>query len=135
MTKARELSEFGSVLDVTNGNVTFRSSQRVVSASATSGNLTVNSDITDLYVAGGLTGSITFLAPTGIPSNGQKLIIRIKDDGTPRTISWTTGSTGAFRVIGVTLPTTTVANKSIYVGCMYNTVDSRWDVVALTQEA
>ena len=29
------------------------------------------------------------------------------------------------------LPTTTVANKTVYIGCKYNVVDTKWDVVAV----
>jgi hypothetical protein len=107
---------------------------RSVNASGTSGTLTINGDTTDLFVAVGLTGAITFAQPSGTPVNGQKIMIRIKDNGTARDITWTTSS-GAFRPIGVTLPTTTVINKVIYVGCVYNSTDTFWDVVALAAEA
>jgi hypothetical protein len=63
------------------------------------------------------------------------MLFRIKDNGSARSISWTTGASKAFRAIGVTLPTTTVINKTLYVGCVYNSTDSRWDAVAVSQEA
>lgn len=107
---------------------------RSVTAGATTGTLTPNSDTTDLFVAGGLTGSITLAAPTGTPTNGQRLMLRFKDNGTARGITWTTSSTG-FRALGITLPTTTVAGKVTYVGCVYNTTDSFWDAVASTTQA
>jgi hypothetical protein len=111
-----------------------RINPRSVNASATSGTITPNGDTTDIYVAEGLTGSTTFDTPSGTPVNGQKLLIRIKDDGTIRTLVWTATS-GAFREIGVTLPTATVANKTIYVGCVYNSTDSFWDAVATVTQA
>jgi hypothetical protein len=111
-----------------------RVNPRPVNASATSGNLTINGDTTDLYVAEGLTGAITFLQPSGTPVNGQKLLIRIKDNGTARGITWTT-SAGAFRAVGITLPTTTVLSKVTYVGCVYNSADSFWDAVATVTQA
>jgi hypothetical protein len=111
-----------------------RVNPRPVNASATSGNLTINGDTTDLYVAEGLTGAITFLQPSGTPVNGQKLLIRIKDNGTARGITWTT-SAGAFRAVGITLPTTTVLGKVTYVGCVYNSTDSFWDAVATVTQA
>lgn len=107
---------------------------RAVVASATSGNLTINGDTTDLYEAEGLTGAITFLQPSGTPADGQKLLIRIKDNGTARGITWTT-SAGAFRAVGITLPTTTVLSKVTYVGCVYNSTDSFWDAVATVTQA
>jgi hypothetical protein len=105
-----------------------------VAASETSGTLTINGDTTDLFVAEGLTGAITLAQPSGTPANGRKLLIRIKDNGTARGITWTT-SAGAFRAVGITLPTTTVIDKVTYVGCVYNTTDSFWDVVATVTQA
>ena len=107
---------------------------RVVTASGTSGNLTINGDTTDLYKAEGLTGAITLLQPSGTPVDGQKLMIRLEDDGTARGITWTT-SAGAFRAVGITLPTTTVLGKVTYVGCVYNSTDSFWDAVATVTQA
>jgi hypothetical protein len=76
-------------------------------------------------------GALTIANPTGTWYQGQDLIIRIKDDGTGRAITW--GSD--YRAIGVTLPTTTVANKLTYVGVIYNSTDSKWDVLGVSQEA
>jgi hypothetical protein len=107
---------------------------RVVAASGTSGNLTIAGDTTDVYKAEGLTGAITFLQPSGTPVDGQKLMIRLEDNGTARAITWTT-SAGAFRAVGITLPVTTTATKITYVGCVYNATDSFWDAVATVTQA
>lgn len=120
--------------DVTQTLTNKRINPRAVAAGATSGNLTINGDTTDVYVAEGLTGAITFLQPSGTPVDGQRLIIRIEDDGTARGITWTTTS-GAFRAVGITLPTTTVLSKVTYVGCIYNSTDIFWDVVATVTQA
>ena len=69
---------------------------------------------------------------TGI--DGDRLTIRILDNGTGRALSWNT-SAGAYRAIGVTLPTTTVASKVLYVGCIYNSQNNFWDAVAFVQQA
>ena len=111
-----------------------RINPRVVSAGVTSGNITPNGDTTDVLNAFGLTGAITLLTPSGTPVDGQRLILRFEDNGTGRGITWTTSS-GAFRAVGVTLPTTTVATKITYVGCIYNTTDVFWDVIAVTTQA
>lgn len=79
--------------------------------------------------------TLTLASPTGSPFDGQSLMIRIKDNGTIRTINWTTGSAGSYRAVGVTLPTATVAGKVLYVGAKWNAADSRWDVLAIGQEA
>jgi hypothetical protein len=111
-----------------------RVNPRVVAASATTGTITPNGDTTDVYKAEGLTGAITIAQPSGTPVDGQKLLIRLEDNGTARAITWTT-SAGAFREIGITLPTTTVLGKVTYVGCIYNATDSFWDAVATVTQA
>lgn len=107
---------------------------RAVAAGATTGTLTPNGDTTDLFVAEGLTGAITLAVPSGTPVNGQKLLIRLKDNGTARGITWTTSS-GGYRAISITLPTTTVLSKTTYVGCVYNSASVFWDAVAAVTEA
>ena len=99
----------------------------------TSGNITPTGDTADQYNITGLTGTSAIQIPSGTPTDAQKLSIRIEDNGTGRTLSWVT-TAGGYRVIGTTLPTTTVANKAIYVGCIYNSADSFWDVVAVASE-
>lgn len=69
--------------------------------------------------------------PTGTAISGHGLVIRIKDNGTARAISFDT----QYRAIGVNLPTTTVVNKTLYLGMVYNADDTKWDVVAVAQEA
>ena len=74
---------------------------------------------------------LTVAAPTGTPVDGNRITIRILDNGTAQTITWN----ATYTVIGVTLPTTTTANKMVYVGCIYNSTNTRWDVVAVTTQA
>lgn len=90
---------------------------------------------TDFVTATALAAACTINSPVGTPVQGSRLTIRLKDNGTARALTWTTGAAGAYRACGVPLPTTTVANKTMYVGCIYNSTDSRWDVVSITQEA
>lgn len=107
---------------------------RVVSAGSTSGTLTPNGDTTDTFNAFGLTGAITVATPSGTPVDSQKLILRFEDNGTARGITWTTTS-GAYRAVGITLPTTTTASKITYVGCVYNSTDVFWDAIAVVTQA
>jgi len=87
----------------------------------------------DMYAYTALAATLTINATTGgTPLNGDKLIFRFKDNGTSRALTWTTSGTNSFRVIGVTLPTATTINKVTYVGCIYNSTESFWDVVAVT---
>jgi hypothetical protein len=83
------------------------------------------------YNVTALAESATFAAPSGTPLDGQKLTIRILDNGTAQTLAWN----AIYQVIGTTLPTTTVANKYTYVGCIYNSQSSKWDVVSVAQQA
>lgn len=85
----------------------------------------------DQYVVTALAETLTISAPTGTPTDGNKLIFRILDNGTPRSLLWDS----TYTVVGVTLPTTTVANKIVYVGCIYNTSNTRWDVIATATQA
>jgi len=76
-------------------------------------------------------------ADSGTPTDGQKMLFRLKDDGTAvRNITWSKGtSSKLFREVGITLPTsTTTVNKLTYVGCIYNGSASTWDVIAVTTE-
>jgi hypothetical protein len=94
-----------------------------------------NSDLYDQQSFSALANALTINADAGTPTDGEKTVFRFKDNGTARALTWTTGTSNSFRAIGVTLPTTTVINKTLYVGCIYNALDSRWDVVAVAQEA
>jgi hypothetical protein len=82
-----------------------------------------------------LANALTINADAGTPSNGQQTVFRFTDDGTARALTWTTGTSKSFRAVGVLLPTTTIANKTLYVGCIYNSTAARWDVIAAAQEA
>ena len=76
-------------------------------------------------------GALTVAAPTGTFQDGQGLLIRIKDNGTARAISWN----AVFRAVGVTLPDTTVLSKVLYIGAKWNDAESVFDVIAVGQQA
>ena len=101
--------------------------QSVVSAAT----VTPNADTDDEVVVTAQAEALTIANPTGTPSNGQAMIIRLLDNGTARAITF--GS--EYRAIGVTLPTTTVISKTIYLGIIYNSTDSKWDVIGYNIEA
>lgn len=116
------------------GNISGRVAPRVSSTASISSPLAWNSDNYDQYAATAQAGALTINADSGTPVDGQKILFRLKDNGTARALTWTTGATNAFRAVGVTLPTTTTINKTTYVGCIYNSADSRWDAIAVTTE-
>lgn len=103
----------------------------IVSSTASTATLTVDADSTDFAVITAQAEGLTIAAPTGSPVQGQKLIIRLKDDGSARSIAFN----AIFTAIGVTLPTTTTVSKKLYIGCIYNDTDTKWDVIAVKTEA
>ncbi len=94
---------------------------------------TINTDNTDIHTITALATAITSMTTnlSGTPVNGQKLIIRIKDDGTARAI--THGASFASR--GATLLTTTTLGKYSYEGFIWNSTTSTWDCVAVVTES
>jgi hypothetical protein len=117
-------------------NITTSIKPKVNSAVSVTSPLAWDSTSFDVYAISALANALTINADANTsPADGQKMMFRFEDDGTPRALTWTTGSTNAFRAIGITLPTTTVALKMMYVGCIYNATDSRWDAIAVSQEA
>jgi hypothetical protein len=121
---------------VSSGNATVSTirSTSVTITGASGGTITPTSDTTNQYTITALGAAATIAIPSGTPIDSQKLTIRIKDNGTARALTWTT-TAGGYRIIGTTLPVTTVVNKTVYIGCVYNSADSFWDVVAVAQQA
>jgi hypothetical protein len=94
----------------------------------------INVTSVDQYNITALDRDVTFsVSSTVTPDDGQRLLIRIRDDGTARNLTWTQ-SANQFRFIGITPPTITSALKLAYIGCIYNAFDSRWDVISSLQQ-
>jgi len=117
------------------GNLSWSPLTLRVTSVTSSNRVEVDTDNTDQYNITALAENTTITLPIGTPTDGQKLMIRIRDDGTTREIIWGIGESGGFRAVGPTLPTTTTPNKLLYVGSIWNAADLRWDVVALSEEA
>ena len=106
-----------------------RITPRVV-AQASSATWSPNGDTTDIFTitTAQATNVTTINAPSGTPTDGQRLMFRIKCDGTARTLA---GWNAAYRFSSdMTAPTTLVASKTFYLGFQYNSVDSTWDNLA-----
>jgi len=87
---------------------------------------TPTSDTADIYTITAQTAAAAFAVPSGTPTQGQTLLIRIKDNGTARALSWN----AIYRAgTDVALPTTTVLSKTLYVGLIYNLTDTKWDLI------
>jgi hypothetical protein len=119
---------YTSTVTLTNKRITPR-----IGTTTSAATITPTSDASDQYNVTALATTAAFAIPSGTPTDGQKLSIRIYA-GTTQTISWDT-TAGGYRVIGTTLPLSVAAGKTIYVGCVYNAADSFWDVVAVATQA
>ena len=125
----------------TNTNLTVDAKGRITSASKggnrtialTTATIITPDNVTDQYAVTALATAATVNPPTGTVTDGQKITIRLKDNGTAQTLTWVTTS-GAYRIIGTVLPTVTVSSKVVYIGCIYNSQDNYWDVVSVAQE-
>lgn len=101
-----------------------------VNNSTTNTTLTIAGDSNNFYNITGQSSAITLANPSGTKAEGKRFIIRIKSDSTPREITY--GS--EWQAIGVTLPTTTVANKITAIGGIINASTSKAEVWAINQE-
>lgn len=121
------------------GGISFSGGARInarVASAASPTNPTPDVATTDLYEVTAATGTLAFQVPTGTPTNGQKLMIRIYAAGT-QTITWSS-STGGYVAGGTALPSATAAGKWMHLGFLYNSNYSggaRWMLVAALTEA
>ena len=108
---------------LTNKRITKRTS-----SSASSATPTPDIDNEDVFILTALASAALLTNPTGTPTDGQPLIVRIKDNGTPRALTFDT----AYRAsTDLPFPTTTITSKTMYLGFIYNGADAVWDMIAL----
>lgn len=113
-----------STSTLTNKRITARVASTTDDATAE-----INCDTTDQYELSAIANATTFTV-TGTPTDGQKLIIRFKDAGAAKGLTFT-----GFTALGVTIPTTTVESKWGYVGAVYNLAATTWHILAVGQES
>lgn len=113
---------------LTNKRVTQR-----VGSTTSSATPTINTDSYDVYKLTALAVDITSFTTnlSGTPTDGQKLIIRILDNGTARAITWG----ASFQDGTVALPLTTTISKTLMVGLIYDSVDAKWTCEATGSRA
>jgi len=85
--------------------------------------------VNELYITA-LAAAAEFQAPSGTPANGNKLVVRVKDDGTARALTYNTIYSG----ISETLPATTVLSKVLYMEFVYNSTTTKWEMIDKAQE-
>lgn len=105
-----------------------RVNPRVVSTTDDSTSV-INVDTTDSYILTAVANDTTFTI-SGTPVNEQKLLVRFKDAGVAKNLTWT-----GFTNRGATMPTVTIAGKWHRVGFIYNSTASTFDCVAAIVEA
>jgi hypothetical protein len=91
--------------------------------------VTINGDTTDIALQTNTqaAGTLTINAPTGTPFDGQKLVFRLKSTNV-QTFSWNAIFASSNEVV---LPvTSTGSGKYDYVGFMYNSINSKWQILA-----
>ena len=120
----------GQILQQIGGSLVFGSFQPVIQTVASAATVTPTFSNDQVNITAQAVG-LALANPVGTPISGKQIRIRIKDNGTARAISYGT----QYRAIGVTLPTTTVINKTLYLTCIWNATDTKFDVVHVAQEA
>ncbi len=119
----------GGNADIT-GNLTVTGTSRVVPVSVASGaTITPSAQIYDVTA---LAVTAAFAVPSFATQNGMSLLMRIKDNGTARAISFAVGYTN---VSGLDTPTATIANKLLTIGAIYNSATSKWEIQGINQQA
>ena len=91
--------------------------------------VTINVDTTDMASQNNsqTAGTLTIAAPTGTPSNGQKLILRLYSANT-QTFSWNSAFQGS---TDLALPSASSgSNKYDYMGFIWNSSNSKWQMLA-----
>lgn len=96
--------------------------------------LTMNWDSYDAYGIGAQDADLSIAAIGGTPTPMQPMMLRLKDNGTARAITWD-ASFRAMLGVGVALPTTTTAGKAMAFMLVWNSIVSKVDVIGVTWEA
>lgn len=95
---------------------------------ATGATITPTSDTADVYEVSALAVNAAIAAPTGTPTDGQPLTIRITDNGSAHTLSWN----AVYNDLASQLPASSKGSttNAAYVGLRWNSAISKWDVLA-----
>lgn len=112
------------------GNLIINGTSHVASASVASG-----SSITptaQVYNVTALAAACTINVPSFTAFDGMTMVIRIKDNGTARALTFASGYTN---VSGLDTPTTTIISKELTIGAMYNSSASKWEIQSINQSA
>jgi hypothetical protein len=121
-----------------------RVTPRQIATTTTTSPFAINTDSYDQYSFTALANALTISLDGGTPTDGQKLVLRILNNGTGYVITFTgsNSNTKFFRPVGVSLTAsstnwtyTLTASKITYFGMIYNSNATCWDIVAITTQA
>jgi len=131
--KATLKTYFDTLYATATNSITFTNKRFTKRVQTVTSSATVTPSFTsdDMVTITAQADGLTLANPSGEGTQGQQIIIRIKDNATARSIAYGT----QYRAIGVTLPTTTVVSKTTYLGGTWNSTDSKLDITAVAQEA
>ena len=113
----------GTAVSAATPRTDYTGSYPTVSSTASTASLTPDPTVNDEYIVTALAVGLTINNPS-TNGSGYSFLISIKDNATPQTITWDT----QYRGVGGTLPGTTSSSTTIYLPCIYNSADSKWDV-------
>lgn len=134
MTTPNTASDTLAAIAATQTLTNKRMTMRVLSITS-SATPTINTDNYDVVDITALAAAINTMSTnlSGTPVNKDLLEFEIKDDGTPRAITWG----ASFVAGGVALPTTTVTSKILTVLFQYSTANAlnKWRCIGSLQEA
>ena len=136
---AANLAAFGSNPVSTTGNITAGNisatgsvtgliTPRIVTI-ADAASITMNADTTDMAIQTNTqaVGTLTINAPTGTLYQGQKIMLRLQSTNV-QTFSWNAVFVGS---TDLSLPTTSSGtSKYDYVGFIYNSTATKWQIIA-----
>lgn len=95
----------------------------------TANTVTINTDVCDVALQNNteLAGTLTINAPTGTPTDGQRFVFRLISTNV-QTLSWNSIFAGSTDLV---LPTSsTGGSKTDYLGFIYNSSASEWQLLA-----
>jgi len=112
---------------LTANGATFNGAVGISPQSATTVATTLTPSSSNFVVLTAQTTDFTVAYPTISATEGETLVIRIKDNGTSHNINWNS----VYNPIQVTLPSSTTAGKTHYIGCKWNGSTTKWDVLSV----
>ncbi|MBU1092540.1 hypothetical protein KJ836_02645 [Patescibacteria group bacterium] len=129
ITSAVITTPTGDVMTLT-GTQTFSNKRKTarVTTSTSAGTHTIDSTNSDIFTVTAQNGTAVFATPAGTPASGDTLVMRLRDNGTAAALSF--GTVYNFST-ELTAPTTTVASKTLYMGFIWNEINSKWECLAV----